>query len=155
MPAAEWAFWMSDERMNAAPEAARGGFQNARRVFAPIAQNVRRFESGEVAPGITAVPSFGHTPGHTTFVVASGNARMIFVADITNQPALFARNPDWAAVFDSDAEMATATRRRILDMAASERLQLSFYHAPFPATGYVARAGNGFDYVPVQWSSAL
>jgi hypothetical protein len=42
----------------------------------------------------------------------------------------------------------------MLDMAASERAQVSFYHAPFPATGHIAKEGNGFRFVPVQWSPA-
>jgi glyoxylase-like metal-dependent hydrolase (beta-lactamase superfamily II) len=156
VPEGEWAFWMSDERMNAAPEAMRGGFQNARRVFAPIAANVRRFTPGiEHAPGIQSVAAFGHAPGHTVYTVASGNARLLFAADTTNIPALFVRHPDWSAVFDMDADMARAARRRLLDMAASERLQLHLYHAPFPATGFVAREGQGFQWVPALWSSAI
>jgi len=156
VPAPEWDFWMSDERMNAVPENARGGFQGARRVFAPIAANVRRFTPGvEVAPGVTSIAAHGHSPGHTIFAITSGNGRMLFVADITSHPALFVRNPDWSAIFDMDADAARATRRRVLDMAASERMQLSFYHAPFPATGFVARDGNGFAFVPVQWTSGV
>jgi hypothetical protein len=53
-----------------------------------------------------------------------------------------------------DADQARATRRRMLDMAASERAQVSFYHAPFPATGHIAKDGNGYRFVPVQWSPA-
>ena len=153
VPTPEWDFWMSDERMSQAPDAARGGFQNARRVFQPIAAQVKRFAPGaEVAPGITSFAAPGHTPGHTIFGIASGNARLMFVADITNHPALFVRNPDWAVIFDQDADMARQTRRRVLDMAASERTQLAFYHAPFPATGFIAKEGNGYEFVPVQWT---
>ena len=54
-----------------------------------------------------------------------------------------------------DADKARETRRRLLDMAAGERAQVAFYHAPFPATGYIARAGSGYEFVPAQWSSAL
>jgi glyoxylase-like metal-dependent hydrolase (beta-lactamase superfamily II) len=156
VPAPEWAFWMDDARMNAAPEAMRGGFQNARRVFSPIAAQIKQFQPGaEVAPGITSVASFGHTPGHCTFMISSGNGKLMFMADTTNHPALFVRNPDWSAVFDMDADAARATRRRLLDMAAAERTQVAFYHAPFPATGFVAKAGNGFEFVPTQWTSAV
>lgn len=156
VPTPEWAFWMSDERMNAAPEAMRGGFQNARRVFAPIAANVKRFEPGaEVAPGVTSMAAFGHSPGHTVFVVSSGNARLTYMADITNHPALFVRNPDWSAIFDMDADAARATRRRLLDMAASEKTRVHFYHAPFPSNGFIAKDGNGFQLVPAQWTPAI
>lgn len=156
VPAPEWSFWMSDERMNAAPEAMRGGFQNARRVFAPIAANVKRFEPGaEVAPGIASVAAFGHSPGHTVFVVASGTAKLTYMADTSNHPALFVRNPDWSAVFDMDADAARATRRRLLDMAASEKSRVHFYHAPFPSNGFIAKDGNGFQLVPAQWTPSI
>jgi glyoxylase-like metal-dependent hydrolase (beta-lactamase superfamily II) len=156
VPTPEWAFWMSDERMNAAPEAVRGGFQNARRVFAPIAANVKRFEPGaEVAPGVTSMAAFGHSPGHTVFVVSSGNAKLTYMADVTNHPALFVRNPDWSAIFDMDADAARATRRRLLDMAASEKTRVHFYHAPFPSNGFIAKDGNGFQLVPAQWTPSI
>ncbi|MFN3855895.1 MAG: MBL fold metallo-hydrolase [Phreatobacter sp.] len=156
VPAPEWAFWMSDERMAQAPEAARGAFQNCRRVFGPVAAQVKQFEPGaEVAPGITSQAAFGHSPGHTVFMIASGNGKLLYMADTSNHPALFVRNPDWAAIFDMDADTARTTRRRLLDMAASERTRVHFYHAPFPANGYIARDGNGYQFVPAQWTPAV
>ncbi len=156
VPAPEWAFWMDDARMGAAPEAMRGAFAAVRRVFAPIAANVKQFQPGaEVAPGITSVAAFGHTPGHCVFMISSGAGKLMFMADTTNHPALFVRNPDWSAVFDMDADVARATRRRMLDMVASEKTQVHFYHAPFPATGFIAKAGNGFELIPVQWTSSV
>ena len=152
VPQAEWAFWMDDARMAAAPEAMRGGFANVRRVFGPVAADVKRYEwDREVAPGVTAINAAGHTPGHTAFAIASGNARLMAMSDTANHPALFVRHPDWSAVFDMDADAARATRRRMLDLAATERMQVAFYHAPFPATGHVAREGAGFRMVPVAW----
>ncbi|HYF56908.1 MAG TPA: MBL fold metallo-hydrolase [Salinarimonas sp.] len=154
VPAAEWAFWMDDARMNQAPEAMRGSFALARRMFADLGDRLVRFDPDkEVIPGITAVATPGHTPGHTSFLVSSGGGRLLVTADISNHPALFVRNPDWSAVFDMDADQARATRRRVLDMAASERMQIVMFHAPFPATGHIARAGSGYEFVPVQWSS--
>lgn len=156
VPAAEWAFWMSDDNMNKAPENGRGGFQNARRVFTPMADKVVRFEAGkEIVPGLQAIAAAGHTPGHTVIGLSSGSASMMFMADLTNHPALFVKNPDWSAVFDMNADEARATRRKMLDMAATERTQVAFYHAPFPATGFIAKDGNGFELVPVQWSTAI
>jgi hypothetical protein len=54
-----------------------------------------------------------------------------------------------------DADQARATRRKMLDMAAAERAQVAFYHAPFPATGHIAKDGNGFRFVPIQWNPAV
>jgi glyoxylase-like metal-dependent hydrolase (beta-lactamase superfamily II) len=156
VPATEWTFWTDDARMNQAPEGMKGAFQGVRRVFGPIANDVKRYEMDkEVVPGLTAVAAPGHTPGHTVYMLSSGNGKLMIMSDTTNHPALFVRNPDWSAVFDMDADQARATRRRLLDMAASERAQVAFYHAPFPATGHIAKEGNGFRFVPVQWSPAV
>ncbi len=94
-------------------------------------------------------------PGHTAFALQSGAGRMMVMSDTTNHPALFVRNPDWAAIFDMDGDMARQTRRKLLDMAASEKTQVAFYHAPFPATGYIAKDGDKFRLAPVQWSAQL
>jgi glyoxylase-like metal-dependent hydrolase (beta-lactamase superfamily II) len=156
VPAAEWAFWMDDARMNQAPEGMRGAFQGVRRVFGPVAKDVKQFEADkEIVPGVTTVAAPGHTPGHTTFMISSGSGKLMVMSDTTNHPALFVRNPDWSAIFDMDADQARATRRRMLDMAAAERTQVAFYHAPFPATGFIAKEGNGFRLVPVQWNPAI
>jgi hypothetical protein len=77
------------------------------------------------------------------------------LSDTTNHPGLFARHPEWQAVFDMDGNQAVDTRRKLLDMAAAERARVAFYHAPFPATGYIAKSGTGYEFVPVQWSSAI
>lgn len=155
VPAAEWAHWMDDTRMNNTPEAQRGGFMAARRVFGPMAKDVKQFDPGkEVVTGITSVAAPGHTPGHNVFMVASGNNKLMALADTTNNPHLFARNPDWQAVFDMDGNGAAATRKKLLDMAAAEEAQVHMYHAPFPATGFIEKEGNGYNFSPAVWSSA-
>lgn len=150
--APEWAFWMDDAKMNAAPEAARPGFLNVRRIFRDLAGEVQRFEPGkEVAPGIASVAAYGHTPGHTAFAIASGNQSMMVLGDVTNHPWLFARRPEWQGVFDSDGAMAVETRKRMLDRAAADKMLVQGYHFPFPASGYITRSASGYEVVPVMW----
>jgi glyoxylase-like metal-dependent hydrolase (beta-lactamase superfamily II) len=156
VPSLDVAHYLDDAKMNAAPEAARGSFMVARRVFGPNLKDVRQAEWGkEWAPGITAVRSDGHTPGHTSFVVASGGKSLLVIGDASNDPRIFARMPDWHLGFDLDRPRAVATRRALLDMAAAEKMQVSFYHAAFPATGFVSKAGSGFDWHPLSYSSVL
>lgn len=152
VPEAECAFWMDDERMAQAPEAMQNGFKAVRRVFGPVAKEVTAYAGEkELVPGVTAMPAHGHTPGHTTFIVASGDARLLVWADTTNKPELFVRNPGWHATFDMDPVQAEATRHRLLDMAASERVRLTGYHFPFPATGFIAHEGGAYAFVPGFW----
>src|SRR5262245_33320580 len=156
LPAPEWAYWMDDANLSAAPEMARPAFLNVRRIFKDIANEVKRFEPGkEVAPGITSIAAFGHTPGHTVFAVASGNQSMLVLGDTTNHPWLFVRNPDWQAVIDVDGAMAAETRRKLLDRAAADKMLVQGYHFPFPASGHITRRAGGFDLVPVMWQPAL
>lgn len=151
VPAPEHAFWMDDARMNAAPPAMKGAFENVRRVLASVpADQLVRFEPGaEVAPGITSVAAFGHTPGHTLFTVKSEGQSFAYVADLTNVPSLFARSPDWSVTFDMDKEMARATRRKMFDMIVKEKMMAGGFHFPFPAFGTIDPAGNGYQFKPV------
>ena len=147
---------MSDDRMAAAPDGLKPGCQNVRRVFGPRAKDITMFEWGkEPVTGISTVAAPEHTPGHTVFALASGDAKAIAMSDTTNNPVLFARYPDWAAVFDMDGAQASQTRRKMPDMATTDRLQVSFYHAAFPATGFIARDGAGFQMVPVSWQPSI
>ena len=153
VPEVEWDFWMGDSASR--PDAVKDAAAAAHRVFDPIAASVRRFAFGEeLLPGFTAVDASGHTPGMSAIEIASGDAAMMFVADITNNPLIFARHPEWQAMFDMDPDKSVATRRRLLDRAAADKLRLSFFHAPFPATGYVIKGSGGYEYVPALWTEA-
>ena len=156
VPAQEWAWWTDTANTTRSPEGQRGNFANVARRFAPYQGSVTPFQAGaEVLPGITAIAAPGHTPGHTIFRIADGSAQMMFVADVTNRPEIMMANPDWQIAFDFDGDLAAATRRRVLDMVATDRIRITGYHFPFPANGHVARAGNGFRFVPADWSSAV
>lgn len=151
VPAPEHAFWMDDAKMAAAPEAMKGAFQNARRVFAQMgAETLVRFEPGsEVAPGIRSVAAFGHTPGHTLFQLQSAGQNFYYVGDLTNVPALFARNPDWAVTFDMDAETARKVRREMFKRIVDSHAMVGGFHFPFPAFGKAVAAGDGYAFQPV------
>ncbi len=156
VPEAEWAFWMDDGNMTRAPEAAQGSFKNARRIFGDIAGKVQRFTPGkDVETGIASIAAPGHTPGHTAFSIASGNKSLLYVADVTNNPWLFVRNPQWQAVFDADGNTAAATRKMLLDRAATDKMLAHGYHWPFPASGYITKTAKGYDLIPAMWSPAL
>ena len=153
VPEAEWAYWTSDNERTRTPGLA-GGFDNVKRVFGPVMKDVTTYGwDKEIVPGITSVRADGHTPGHTAFAIVSGTGKLLVMSDVTNNTSIFARHPDWSAVFDQDAAMARATRHRMLDLAATEKMQVSFYHAPFPATGNIVREGDGFRLVPTLWNS--
>ena len=157
VPAADWTHWMSDENMAKATDGfQKGSFGFTRKIFGDIKDKVTRFDwKKEVAPGITAVESSGHTPGHTSFVIASGPSSLFVQADVSIVPALFLRHPDWHVMFDSEPDKAVATRRRIYDMAAADKLLVVGYHFPFPGIGHIEKAGNGYHFEPSAWKPVL
>jgi glyoxylase-like metal-dependent hydrolase (beta-lactamase superfamily II) len=153
VPLDEWNYWLDDVNMNKAAEGSnlRNAHNNVRRVFGAIpGKNLTKFESGkEVASGITAMATPGHTPGHTSFVIASGQDRLLVQADVTSGVALvFVRNPDWFGGGDMDGPMAVATRRKLYDMLAAEKMRMTGYHLPFPAVGRIEKSSNGYSFTP-------
>ncbi|WP_346431307.1 MBL fold metallo-hydrolase [Methylopila sp. M107] len=157
VPEAEWAFWMDDAEMSRAAEGLQKNFKLVRDVFKPMAKDVRRYKDGsEPTPGVSAIATPGHTPGHMSFRISSGSDQLIVWSDVTNHPALFVRNPGWHVVFDMDATEAEATRKRMLDMVATDRLRVAGFHFPFPAVGRIAqRNAREYAFVPENWNPAI
>jgi len=156
VPEIEAAFWADESNASKLPEVARPQMGNVKRVFGVI-NKVTKYQAGkELVPGITAIASPGHTPGHTSYVVASGNGKILVQIDITAGAAsLFARNPNWQFVFDTDKAQAVETRKKLYDMAAAEKMMVQGYHLAFPSMVYVEKSGNGFRLVPAPWSSSI
>lgn len=157
VPETEWAYWMDDGNMSkAAGTPLEGNHKNVRRVFGPLAKNITKYQDKkELIPGITAMFTPGHTPGHTSHIISSGSQSVVVQADVTNHPALFVRNPGWHAAFDMDANVAEATRRKLYDRLASDKTRLQGFHFPFPSNGYVEKDGGGYRLVPAPWNPIL
>jgi glyoxylase-like metal-dependent hydrolase (beta-lactamase superfamily II) len=156
VPEAEWAWWTDEGNATRTPEMQRGTFGVVRRRFAPYKSRLHQIKDGaELAPGIRAVAAYGHTPGHTAFHISDGDQQLFIMGDCANRPEVFLRYPDWHFVFDVDGPTASTTRKRMFGRAADEHARVIGYHFPFPANGYVARWGEGFRFVPADWSSAI
>ena len=158
VPAAEWKYFMDDGEMGKqTTERMKGVFANARRVFdAGLKKKVTPYEMGkDVAPGLQAVASHGHTPGHTSYVLSSGSDKVFIQSDVTNLPALFVTNPGWHLMFDQDPAMAEATRRKVYDMLVADKMRVQGFHFPFPANGFVEKDGTGYRLVPAAWNPVI
>jgi glyoxylase-like metal-dependent hydrolase (beta-lactamase superfamily II) len=156
VPEAEIAWWGDATNETRSPEGQRATFANSARRLAPYSARLRRIgPDAEVIPGVRSVAAYGHTPGHTCYHIADGADQMMFVADTTNRPELMARRPDFHIIFDFDAVAAEATRRRIYDRVATDRIRITGYHFPFPANGYLAKEGTGYRFVAADWSSVV
>lgn len=149
VPAAELAFWTDEGRTSKLPPAQQG---LAKRVASTLGvwKNVRRFEgAADVLPGVTPTPSYGHTPGHTSFLLSSGSAQFMVLADVTNVKELFLRNPGWHVMFDMDKQMAEATRRKMFDRLVADKIPASGYHWGMPGAGLISKDGAGYALTPL------
>jgi glyoxylase-like metal-dependent hydrolase (beta-lactamase superfamily II) len=143
VPAAEYKHWTN-------PATTAGAAKRIQAVF-PTWKNIKQYEGDkEVAPGVKPINTNGHTPGHMSYLVGSGNRQLIVLGDVTNIPALFVKNPGWHAVFDSDGAMAEANRRKIFDRAIADKATVTGYHFGMPGAGTIKKDGKGYAFVPVK-----
>lgn len=149
VPEPEFAFWADESRTAELPKYRQGLAQRVQATL-PKWSNVTRFQPGkEVVPGVTAIAAHGHTAGHTVFSITSGDDQLLVLADTSNVPALFVRNPGWHAIFDADPEAAEASRRRVFDRAVAEKALITGYHFGMPGAGRIEKDGQGYAFVPL------
>ena len=94
--------------------------------------------------GITPFAAYGHTPGHSVYLLESGGQRLLIAGDLINVGEVQFPRPDIATAYDSDAVAAAASRKRVLEYAAKNGIQFSGMHLVFPAFGTVSQSGAGF-----------
>lgn len=144
---AEYDFWSQAGKHTGDLESFAALFRD---YVVPLADRTSFLKPGaEVVPGIEAIEAYGHTPGHLAFHIESDGKEMLFWGDCAHHHVASLARPDWHSVFDTDREKSAATRKRIFDMVATDRLPVSGYHMPFPSIGYVERSGaHGYRWLP-------
>ncbi len=149
---ADLAFWGNADIKSQAPSEFQGFFDMATEAVAAFGDRLMPFTGeADLGVGLTAMPLAGHTPGHTGFVLSSGDDTLLFFGDVVHVgPVQFPR-PEVTIGFDVDAEMAAATRARVFDMANADRLRIAGAHISFPGVGYVEAASEGYRFVPQSW----
>lgn len=137
----EWNYWTSSEVLNLRPERApllRRNLSDIERVFTFVEGEA------EIVPGIQAIPTPGHSPGHIALLVAGA---MLHEGDALHQP-LHAEYPDWSASFDTYPDVAPAARRKLMKMAVEQNLRVFGFHFPFPGYGRVTPKGATWTWQP-------
>jgi len=150
--ALEWAFWTADDTASKLPDGIAFFATGARRNLLPVSGATRRIKPGdEVVPGVRVIESFGHTPGHMSVMVQSQKEQLLVTGDAINHALISFQHPDWQPKIDMDGPRAVQSRKKLLDMAATDRFTVVGYHLPFPGVGHVARNGSGYRWVPALW----
>lgn len=153
---AEHAFWTNDANFTGVDETTQGFVALAQATVRAYGERVELFEDGaDIAPGVTAMHLPGHTPGHTGLMVASGDQSLLLWGDIVHLgPIQFAR-PDVTIAFDVDQPLAAATRARVFDQVATDRLEIAGAHVDFPSFGRLEIRGEGYRLRRSRWDHEL
>jgi glyoxylase-like metal-dependent hydrolase (beta-lactamase superfamily II) len=147
--AAEFDFWTRGAHVREARKFNREMFVKICEPLADRATFIKR--GGEVAPGIRAVDAAGHSPGMMAYHIESEGKRLLIWADTCTHYVMSIQRPEWHVEVDDDKAMAVATRKRILDMVATDRLFVAGFHMPFPGVGYVEKSPAGHRWRPVSY----
>ncbi len=149
---AEYTFWEKGE----VREARKGNLDLFKKIAVPFREKATLLKpDGEVVPGIRAVNAFGHSPGMLAFHVESDGQRLLVWGDVANHYVVSIQQPEWATGFDDVKDAAIASRKRILDMVATDKIPVAGFHMPFPSVGFVEKSGTGFRWVPATYQFNL
>lgn len=148
MTIAERDHWLQPGIEDKAPDAMKGITLGIVRRLKSVAKRIDAVKSGaEILPGVTLVDTPGHTPGHTSVLFSFGGQSLLVGGDALSHPVVSFERPDWVWGADVDPQRAVATRKRLLDQLATDRVGLIGYHLPWPGLGRVERKDAGYRFV--------
>ena len=102
----------------------------------------------ELFTGIRSVAAFGHTPGHTLYMVESGGEKLLIWGDLTHAMAIQMTYPQVAMTYDTNTDMAIAARIKVLEYASKNNIPVAGMHLAFPGMGKITKATTGYSYTP-------
>ena len=145
---AEWDFWVSDAAATKAPASM---VNIARHNLAPLRDRLTLIDDAiEIVPGIQAIATPGHTPGHIALSIASDGQQVLHISDVVLYP-LHLEYPEWLPVFDIWPEQAAISKHRIFNRAAEEHALVFGHHfPPFPNLGHVHKIETGWQWQPIR-----
>jgi glyoxylase-like metal-dependent hydrolase (beta-lactamase superfamily II) len=141
-------FWAAPDLVSKMPKEMQGMVTGIQGQLTAIKDKLTFFKPGaEVVPGIMALDTAGHTPGHVSFEMAGGDG-LILTGDCITAALVFFAHPEWKFGFDADQDMAIAARKKLLDMAATGKKKMLGYHWPYPGLAMAEAKDGAFVYVP-------
>ena len=150
MPEVEYKFFTDPALVEKLPEAGRPIVKRIQATF-PTWKNIKQYNDGaDIAPGVKAIATPGHTVGHMSFLVASGGQQLYIQGDVSGIHQLFVKNPGMFSGFDADGPKAEATRRAFYDRVIAEKGMIAGYHFGFPNVGTLTKDGNGYAFAAVK-----
>jgi glyoxylase-like metal-dependent hydrolase (beta-lactamase superfamily II) len=148
-------FWLSQANLDKAPADMKAFFQGAMASVNPWikAGKYKPFEgAADLGPGIKALATKGHTPGHTSYLVESQGQKLLLTGDLIHVGAIQFEEPSVTIAFDGDPKAAQAERKKIFAEAAKGGYVLGVAHLSFPGLGHVRIKGKGFEWLPLNYT---
>jgi glyoxylase-like metal-dependent hydrolase (beta-lactamase superfamily II) len=145
-------YWTSSSEQSNAPDFAKPWFDAAVGVESAYDGRINPFSgASEIVPGITAVPLYGHTPGHTGYRLSSAGKDLLIWGDACGVASVQFQHPEAGLAFDVDGATGKTTRANLLDLAAGEGVLVASAHLPFPTFGRVLRSGQAYAWQPDEY----
>ena len=148
-------FWLSEANMKKAPKDLQGFFQGAMASLNPYvkADKFKAFEGNtDLVPGVKAIATHGHTPGHAIYAIESKGQKLVLWGDLMHVAAVQFPNPSVTIQFDTDSKAAAAQRKKAYADAAKGGYIVGSAHLSFPGLGRLRAEGAGYVFVPVNYS---
>ena len=148
--------WLSKTKMDTAPKEAKQVFEGAMASINPYvpAGKFKPFSGNtDMMPGIRAVSTYGHTPGHTVYVVESQGQRLVLWGDLMHAAAVQFPDPSVTIKFDTDSKAAAAQRKAQYADATKRGHWVAAAHLSFPGIGHLRADGKGYDYIPANYTA--
>ncbi len=137
-------FWLDREADARDIDFVRRNNSAARRVLGPYLKQLHRVKDGEVLPGISVHLQAGHSPGHAGWLFNAGRESLLFWGDIVHIGPIQFAHPEATLMFDLDQDAAAASRKRVFDWVATDRIRVGGAHLDLPGFGFVVRRGSGY-----------
>lgn len=149
----EWEFWTSAPdltQLQVGEDLKQLILAAARKNLPPIQGQLDLIDRDtEILPGIRAIATPGHTPGHMGLAISSDNEQLLYISDAILDP-IHLEQPEWYPAFDLAPEQAKATRRQLLARIVAERALVIACHFPFPGLGHVIQKGAAWQWQPLE-----
>jgi glyoxylase-like metal-dependent hydrolase (beta-lactamase superfamily II) len=148
---AEYNYWMSPKALSDMPEERKAFAAGAKRQLLAAKDQIKTVKPGaDIVTGVRVLDTAGHTPGHISLEVGTGNDRILVVGDALTHPVIAFEHPDWVPGGDQDGTKAAAMRKSLLGKLASEGQRIIGYHLPTPGFGRCVKRGTGFAFEAVK-----
>lgn len=155
MAQADYDFW-TNEANGRGSDLFKQQVEGARKHLIPNRERIVFIKDGqEFLPGIQAIATPGHTTGHLSYMITSQGKSFCVIGDIAHHHIMSTQTPQFPMAFDTDGQQGVASRRRVFDMLAAQRIPLLAYHFPWPGVGFIAKQGDAYRYIASPMQTAL